>query len=180
MVSIQAFWRQSKWRVNWGVLHMPRNILHPPKLNTWSLSIGGLGRCLFFCPNSSCLGSTVPFFLGVVIIYHYESLFFSRLFLGESSIRTSSWNAWSNIWKQSGRPWVFGQRSKVELTKEMLQSLARNLAKIQYTPRKQTWEPQNWWFLDVFPFPRGCFRSNVCFQGCNSGWVGWGESFVLF
>lgn len=142
------------------VNNIPPNILHPQNW-TWNLSIGGLGQRFFLCSNSSCLGSTVPFF--------------SRLFLDESCIRTSLWNAWSNIWKQSGRLWVFGQRSKVELTKEMLQSLARNLAKIQYTPRKQTWDPKMCGSQTFLLFQMGISGQTFVFGGVVMvallGWV---------
>ncbi len=36
-------------------------------------------------------------------------------------------------------------------------------------PKKINMEPKNWWFVDVFPFPKGHFSgSMLIFVGCMS------------
>ena len=58
----------------------------------------------------------------------------------------------------------------------------------RYPPWNLTWNPKNWWFVDVSPFPRGIFRFHVSFRGCTLPATnglhlimeGWKTSFIWF
>ena len=50
---------------------------------------------------------------------------------------------------------------------------SKKLGKDSVHPPKTNMRPQNVWFPDVFAFPNGYFRSNVCFRRCSYGRVTW-------
>ena len=53
------------------------------------------------------------------------------------------------------------------LLKQMNAKQAPNMV-LMITPPKTNMEPNNWWFVDDYPFPRGHFQVPLWFWGCTS------------